>query len=77
MLRRFSVELLLQMTRLDNPVNVKRATLHLCIINLLIELQRVEKTIEASVIRHHEREKLGILRLVLNGYLLRKYVLYN
>ena len=77
MLRRFSVELLLQMTRLDNPVYVKRATLHLCIINLLIELQRVEKTIEASVIRHHKREKLGILRLVLNGYLLRKYVLYN
>ena len=62
-------------TRLDNPVNIEGAALHLSVIDLFIELQYVKERIEPSLVRHHEGKEPGVLSLVLDCHFLREDVL--
>jgi hypothetical protein len=62
-------------TSLDDPVDIECAPLDLSIINLFKELEHVEERVEAALVRHHEREEAGVLRLRLDRHLLREDVL--
>lgn len=63
---------MLQVTSLDNSVDVKCASLNLRFIDLLVKDKGVEKGIVQLLVRHHEREKPRILSLYFNSHHLRK-----
>ena len=62
-------------TGLHDPVDIEGAPLDLSVINLLKELEHVEKRVEAPLVRHHERKEAGVLCLVLDCHLLREDIL--